>query len=108
MIDSNNAREPKPTPTGFTKWLRSGGLIERWAKESLISAPIVAVMVLYIYFRAIVRVDSVFSWFTYLGVTFAGSIVVGLYYAQNSLKKYPDESRLDQNSPEFGNPIDPK
>ena len=98
----------KAPPTGFTKWLRSGRLIERWAKESLISAPIVAVMVLYMYFRAGVWFDSIFDWFTYLVVTLAGSLVAGLYYARKSLKKHPDQSHVDPASPAFGTPIEPK
>jgi hypothetical protein len=98
----------KAPPTGFTKWLRSGRFIERWAKESLISAPIVAVMVLYIFFRAAIWFDSVFDSFMYLVVTLAGSVIAGLYYARKSLKKYPDQSHLDPASPEFGAPIEPK
>jgi hypothetical protein len=108
MIDSKHAGKPKSTPTGFTKWLRSGGFIERWAKETLISAPIVAVMILYIYFRAMIRFDSVFNWFTYACVTLAGSSIAGSYYARKSLKRYPNQSNVNSNSAAFGVPIEPK
>ena len=108
MIDSKSSTKSKTTPTGFTKWLTSGSLLERWAKETLISAPIVAVMILYIYFRAMIRFDSVFNWFTYAGVTLAGSLIAGSYYARKSLKKYPNQSSVNPDSVEFGAPIEPK
>jgi protein-S-isoprenylcysteine O-methyltransferase Ste14 len=87
-------------PDGFTKWLRSGGLLQRWWKEALITAPVVAVMAIYGFMRY--RVD--FSWPIYLVATILISAGVALYFAIVSIRKFPERKAvLDPAAP-----IEPK
>jgi hypothetical protein len=97
----------KPTrraPDGFTKWLRSGSLLQRWWKETLVTSPVVAIMIFYEFIR---HFDE-FLLPQYLVVTVVFSAGIGIYFAFKSMKKYPDSKAvLDPTAPEFGAPIEP-
>ncbi len=91
--------------SGFSKWLRSGSFIERWAKESLVTLPF-AIPLAYVFLLLKGRALD-FSYSNFAIGAVAVAIIVGFNSSRSSMKRYP-ETKIDPQIARMTQPIEPK